>query len=75
MTLDFSLFKNNKISENLNAQLRAEFFNILNRANFETPIANSALFDQNGSPIGGAGALDRTSTTARQIQFALKLIW
>jgi hypothetical protein len=77
-TFDFSLFKNNyikKISESFNVQFRAEFFNILNRANFSTPFANEALFDQTGSPIGGAGALTQTSTPAREIQFALKVIW
>jgi hypothetical protein len=78
VAFDFSLFKNNyikRISENFNAQFRAEFFNILNRANFATPFANEALFDQTGSPVGGAGAVASTSTTSRQIQFALKLIW
>jgi TonB dependent receptor len=77
-TFDFSLFKNNyvkKISETFNAQFRAEFFNILNRANFTTPFATEALFDQTGTPNGGAGALTQTSTPAREIQFALKLIW
>jgi hypothetical protein len=78
VNFDISLFKNNyikRVSENFNAQLRAEFFNILNRANFATPFNNNALFDQTGSPVGGAGAVDQTSTTAREIQFALKLIW
>jgi hypothetical protein len=78
VNFDFSLFKNNyikKISESFNAQFRAEFFNILNRANFTAPIANSALFDSSGASVGGAGAVNQTSTTSRQIQFALKLIW
>lgn len=78
VTFDFSLIKNNyikKISENFNAQFRAEFFNILNRPNFETPFDNEALFDQTGSPVGGAGSVARTSTPAREIQLALKLIW
>jgi Carboxypeptidase regulatory-like domain/TonB dependent receptor/TonB-dependent Receptor Plug Domain len=77
-TFDFSLFKNNyikRISESFNVQFRAEFFNLFNRANFSTPFANEALFDQTGTPIGGAGALTQTSTPAREIQFALKLIW
>jgi hypothetical protein len=77
-TFDFSVFKNNhikKISESFNAQFRAEFFNLFNRANFSTPFANEALFDQTGTPIGGAGSLSQTSTPAREIQFALKLIW
>jgi hypothetical protein len=77
-TWDFSLFKNNhieRISEAFNVQFRAEFFNILNRSNFATPVDNETLFNQNGTPVPGAGALDQTSTTSRQIQFALKLIW
>jgi hypothetical protein len=76
--LDFSVFKNNRvkrISENFNAQFRAEFFNILNRANFASPTDNSTVFDQLGSPISSAGLITSTQTTSRQIQFALKLIW
>jgi outer membrane receptor protein involved in Fe transport len=78
VNFDFSLFKNNyirRISESFNVQLRAEFFNIFNRANFTAPIANSALFDSNGNAVGNAGAVNQTSTTSRQIQFALKVIW
>jgi hypothetical protein len=78
MSLDFSLFKNNyipKISETFNVQFRAEAFNSLNRANFAVPIDNSALFDQNGNPIAGAGKIDATSTTSRQLQFAIKVIF
>jgi hypothetical protein len=33
-TFDFSLFKNSNLTENVNLQFRAEFFNIFNRANF-----------------------------------------
>ena len=76
--LDFSVFKNNhvkRISENFNAQFRAEFFNILNRTNFSSPTDNLAVFDQNGQRIQSAGLLTSTQTTSRQIQFALKLIW
>jgi Carboxypeptidase regulatory-like domain len=76
--LDFSVFKNNyvkRISENFNAQFRAEIFNIFNRANFGSPTDNLAVFDQNGVPVQTAGLLTSTQTTSRQIQFALKLIW
>jgi len=76
--LDFSIFKNNRvkrISENFNAQFRAEIFNTFNRANFASPTDNFTVFDQNGQPISSAGLIDTTQTTSRQIQFALKLIW
>jgi len=74
---DFSLFKNNYFghSERFNAQFRAEMFNILNRANFNSPTANNTLYDGTGAPVGGAGSITSTSTTSRQIQFAVKLIW
>jgi len=76
--LDFSVFKNNpvkRISENFNAQLRVEFFNILNRANFASPTDHSTVFDQLGSPISSAGLITSTQTTSRQIQLAVKFIW
>jgi hypothetical protein len=76
--LDFSVFKNNhvrRISENFNLQFRAEFFNILNRANFSSPTDNLNIFDQNGNPIPSAGLITSTQTTSRQIQLALKLDW
>jgi hypothetical protein len=78
--LDLSLFKNNyikRISENFNAQFRAEIFNILNRANFAVPVTpnNTDIFDSSGAPTGVAGLLTSTTTTAREIQFALKVTW
>ena len=77
--LDFSVFKNNyvrRISETFNAQFRAEIFNITNRANFLSPTASTAVFDGNGNPQNGvAGVINGTSTTSRQIQFGLKVIW
>lgn len=79
VNLDFSLFKNfpvRKISESTQIQFRAEFFNILNRANFAPPIDNDVLFNQDGSPIGGAaGLIDATQTPPREIQFGLKIVW
>ena len=76
--LDFSLFKNNRvrrISENFNIQLRAEFFNILNRTNFASPTDNLVVFSQDGSRVPSGGLLTSTQTTSRQIQFAVKIIW
>jgi len=76
--LDFSVFKNNRIrriSENFNVQFRAEFFNILNHANFASPTDNLDVFDQSGAPVASAGLITSTQTPSRQIQFALKRIW
>jgi len=75
---DFSLFKNNyikRISDRFNAQFRAEFFNILNHANFAPPLDNRNIFDSTGVRVANAGLITSTQTPSRQIQFAVKLIW
>lgn len=71
-TWDFSLLKNTPVREKLNLQLRAEAFNLLNPANFNSP--NAVVFTPAGvSPT--AGVITSTSTTSRQIQLGLKLVW
>ena len=77
-TWDFSVLKDTAITERLQLQFRAELFNLLNRANFNTP--NLIVFTPptatNPTGLSGtAGAVTSTSTTARQVQFALKLVW
>jgi hypothetical protein len=77
-TWDFSVLKDTAISERLQLQFRAEFFNLLNRANFNTP--NLIVFTpptaSNPTGLSGtAGAITSTATTARQLQFGLKLVW
>jgi hypothetical protein len=71
-TWDFSALKNTAVSERLTIQFRTELFNLLNRANFNTP--NLIVFTPTGLS-GTAGAITSTSTTSRQVQFALKLLW
>jgi hypothetical protein len=71
-TWDFSAIKDTAIHERLTLQFRAEIFNLLNRANFNTP--NLIVFTPSGLS-GTAGAISSTSTTSRQVQFALKLLW
>ena len=78
LNFDFSVVKNfpvTRISELFNVQFRAEFFNVFNHSNFSSPIDNGTLFAQNGAPVAGAGAIDSTTTTNREIQLALKLVW
>jgi hypothetical protein len=71
-TWNFSTMKDTKISERLNLQFRAEIFNLLNRANFNSP--NEVVFTPSGiSPT--AGVITSTTTTSRQVQFGLKLLW
>jgi hypothetical protein len=71
-TWDFSAVKDTTIRERLTVQFRAEIFNLLNRANFNTP--NLIVFTPTGLS-GTAGAITSTSTTSRQVQFGLKLLW
>jgi len=76
--LDVSLSKNipiPRISEAFKAQFRADFFNIINRANFTSPNDNRAIIDPLGNPIPFAGAITLTNTPSRQLQFSLKLSW
>ena len=66
------MLKDTSLHGRLNLQFRAEIFNLLNRANFNTP--NLVVFTPSGvSPT--AGVITSTSTTSRQIQFGLKLLW
>jgi len=80
VSLDSSVFKNfpiKKISESFVAQFRMEMFNLPNRPNFTPPnLVNSEIIDSTGANLPTAGALTTpTTTSSRQIQFALKLTW
>jgi hypothetical protein len=77
-TWDFSVLKETRVRERLNVQFRAEIFNFLNRANFNTP--NLIVFTPPTAASltglsGTAGSITSTSTTLRQVQFGLKLLW
>ncbi len=80
-TWDFSVMKETHILEKLDLQFRAEIFNILDRANFNTPslITNVLPPGANSSTptivSPTAGVITSTSTTSRQVQFGLKLLW
>ena len=70
--VDVSLAKDSALAEKIKVQFRAEFFNVLNRANFDTP--NPILFS-GGAISSTAGLITATATTSRQIQFGLKLLF
>jgi hypothetical protein len=72
--LDLSLAKRFALSERFNLQFRAESFNLLNRANLNAP--NPVVFTAaTGGASPTAGVVTNTSTTSRQLQFGLKLLW
>ncbi|HEV2666262.1 MAG TPA: carboxypeptidase regulatory-like domain-containing protein, partial [Blastocatellia bacterium] len=68
---DMGFFKNNRITEQVNLQFRAEFFNIFNQVNFNNP-------NTNVSAPAGFGRITSTHPNAgdpRIIQFGLKLLF
>ena len=83
--LDLSLAKSTAIHERLRAQFRAEFFNVLNHTNLQTP--NPVIFSSgpqqslNAATREQAAVLSPTAgvvtaaATSRQIQFGLKLLF
>ncbi len=56
------------------AQIRIELFNLLNRVNLGPPLVSPVLL-ADGSVNPAAGRISTTSTTARQAQLGLKLVW
>jgi hypothetical protein len=72
--LDLSLAKKIPLSERLALQFRSEFFNMLNRTNFNSPNP-IVLTAATGGASPTAGVITSTTTTSRQIQFGLKLLW
>ena len=73
--LDLSASKKFFLTERWNLQFRAELFNLFNRANLNTP--NPVVF-ATAAPAAAsptAGVISSTTTTSRQVQFGLKLLW
>jgi Carboxypeptidase regulatory-like domain/TonB-dependent Receptor Plug Domain len=74
--LDFSIIRDvpfHKITQQGNLEFRFETFNVLNHTNFSAPTDNFSLYDGSGNPVPGAGLIDQTVTTSRQLQLAVKL--
>jgi len=80
--LDFSTFKAIELNDKLSMQFRAEFFNILNHPNFNSPnfsgngvlgVANSGNFTN--ANFGEIGSTRDAPYDPRQIQFAAKLFF
>lgn len=88
--VDFSLFKNFRITERFNLQFRSEFFNLFNTPQFGRP--NSGLntaagflptrnasgginYPSQANIARGPGAITGLVSPMRNIQFGLKLVW
>ncbi len=72
--MDFSLTRKFSLTERLGLQFRAEFFNLFNRTNLNTP--NPVVYAAaTGDPSPTAGVITSTATTSRQVQLGLKLSW
>src|SRR5260370_10868572 len=77
VNLDWSLSKETQIKEQVHLQFRAEFFNLFNHPNFALPNANAFGQAVNGGPTPNPpfGRGTATTTSSRQIQFPLKLLF
>ena len=80
--VDFSVFKNFRLSERVNLQFRGEFFNVLNHPTFNSPgfggngvIAIPGSTDFLNTAFGQIGSTRFPFNDQRQIQFALKLFY
>jgi hypothetical protein len=72
--LDLTLTKTTAIpqlGEAGNLEFRFELFNVFNRPNFGDP--STGIFSATGALNPGAGTINSTRTSSRQIQFALRL--
>jgi hypothetical protein len=69
---DFSLIKNFRVTERVGLDFRAEFFNVLNHAQFFLP-GSSLTQMQDLNALSSFGKVSQTVNNPRVIQFALKL--
>jgi len=68
IVFDAAVMRNFRLTERFNLQVRAEGFNLANHPNFADPFPFIDIPSL-------AGTITSTSTTSRQLQFALKLIF
>ncbi|HYM13045.1 MAG TPA: carboxypeptidase regulatory-like domain-containing protein [Bryobacterales bacterium] len=63
---DQAVYKRTNISDRISLEFRAEFFNILNHANFDVPASNISVPSQ-------VGRITATTNSSRDIQFGMRL--
>jgi TonB dependent receptor len=69
--VDIALERVFNVGERVKATFRAEAFNILNHANFGLP--NTLPLGANGVASPSAGVITYTTTSSRQLQFAIRI--
>jgi len=71
---DLSVAKRFAFGERLHLEFRAEFFNLFNHTNFNTP--NPVVYaSATGGPSPTAGVITSTATTSRHVQLGFNLLW
>jgi hypothetical protein len=68
-----SVNKRFRVTERLSLQFRTEVFNSLNHPNFAIPSARTVF--TSAGPVGSAGRITSTLTSARQLQLGVKLVF
>lgn len=71
ISFDTAVHRNFQLKEQITLQVRAEMFNSLNHPNFAIP-SQRTVFSSTG-PVASAGLITSTLTSARQLQFGLRL--
>ena len=74
VNIDLSLIKNNRLSERVNLQLRAESFNIANHVNLGIPNTSFSP-GPNGTNVSSTFGTITSARSSRSIQFAAKVIF
>lgn len=69
--VDIALEKNFKVRETGYVTFKAEMFNVLNHTNLGLP--NTAALNSSGNPNPSGGLISYTTTSSRQLQFALRI--
>jgi hypothetical protein len=80
VNLDFSVFKQFRITERYRVEFRSEFFNLTNTPTFFLGSGSSSALTCTGTPGGRCtnanfGTLATGSATGRQVQFGLKALF
>jgi hypothetical protein len=75
VSTNFSVLRDFPLAERLKLQFRSEFFNLFNQVNFGTADTTGGANNPDNTVTSSTFGRIRTAGAAREIQFALKLIW